>query len=399
VTIRQRWQKPNLRRDEEFDQHRNVTWLELFFDLVFVVVISRLAHNLSVDITISGFLIFVFMFISVWWVWNAATYYAERFETQGVDDRVFTLLKMIPVAGMAVFSEHGLEENYVGFAISFWLVRVINMAQWARAGIHVPAFRPVSNRFLIGFLGVVTPIIAVSLFVEPPLRIVLWSVAIVADIITPYFTLKQQAVLPPLSTSKFPERFGLLTIIVLGESLVGVVNGISGFHELTTSVAVAGSIGILISIGVWWVYFDFINERPAKPFVGTSMAWVYLHLLLMTSITIVGVGIFSAITDFDHSHLTDPSRILLASSAAFVLIFLGGLETTLQYKKGVHPHPLYSPLIKVSTGVAVLLIGVLVTRLTTVPLMVMILAAFAIQVVFGERFWITQEIDAVSQEH
>ncbi len=65
------WQKPALRADEEFELHRAVTWLELFFDLVFVVI-ARLAHNLAADISIHGALTFVFMFISVWWVWNAS---------------------------------------------------------------------------------------------------------------------------------------------------------------------------------------------------------------------------------------------------------------------------------------------------------------------------------------
>ena len=98
------WQKPNLRTDEDFNRHRSVTWLELFFDLIFVVVISRLAHNLSGDITVINILIFVFMFIAVFWVWNGSTYYAERFESEGLEIRVFTLLTIIPVAGMAIFS-------------------------------------------------------------------------------------------------------------------------------------------------------------------------------------------------------------------------------------------------------------------------------------------------------
>lgn len=172
------WHKPGLRRDEEFRIHRAVTWLELYFDLIFVVVISRLAHVLSKDISAHGVIIFLSMFVPVWWVWNAATYYTERFESEGLENRAFTFVKIIPVAGMAVYSEHGLEQNYVGFVISFWLVRFVNMIQWARAGLHVVQFRPVSNRFIIGFFGVVSPLIVFSIFAETSLRMTLWGAAI-----------------------------------------------------------------------------------------------------------------------------------------------------------------------------------------------------------------------------
>src|ERR671919_2088166 len=107
MATREWWQKPYLRRDEEFERHRAVTWLELFFDLIFVVVISRLAHNLGSDMSVLGLLIFGFMFVPVWWVWNATTYYTERFESEGLEHRLITLLSIIPVAGMAIFSEHG----------------------------------------------------------------------------------------------------------------------------------------------------------------------------------------------------------------------------------------------------------------------------------------------------
>jgi low temperature requirement protein LtrA len=399
MATREWWQKPYLRRDEEFERHRAVTWLELFFDLVFVVVISRLAHNLASDMTVAGVLTFAFMFIPVWWAWNAATYYIERFESEGVEHRLITLLNIIPIAGMAIFSAHGLLENYVGFALSFWLARVINMVQWARAGLHVPLFRPVSHRFLLSFFGLVSPLIALSLLMEPPGRLVVWGIALVVDIVTPFFTLKRQAVLPPLSTSKLPERFGLMTIIVLGESLVGVINGLSDLGHLSLMSVIPGILGIFVTIGMWWVYFDFIARRAAKPSIYTAALWVYLHLPLLICITMTGVGIFAAIKDINQAYLTASSRIILATGAGFSLIFMGWLETTLRRRKGEPTHPVLSPFLKLIAGGAICLTGWFVENLGTVLLLVIILLGMSIQQVYGVMVWFGQEIESIIQEH
>lgn len=151
---RQWWQKPKLRTDEDFDKARAVTWLELFFDLIFVVVISSLAHNLAYKVTLESIQVFIFMFIAVFWVWNGSTYYVERFESEGIEIRVFTFLTIITVAGMAIFSHHGMEENYPGFALSYLLARGINMFLWARTWIHVKIFRPTAIRYIIVYLFV-----------------------------------------------------------------------------------------------------------------------------------------------------------------------------------------------------------------------------------------------------
>ena len=98
---RRLWQRPRLRTDEEQGLERKATWLELFYDLVFVVVIAELAHTLSKDINPVGIATFGFLFIPVWWVWIGVTFYDERFETGDISHRLFMFLQMIPVAAMS----------------------------------------------------------------------------------------------------------------------------------------------------------------------------------------------------------------------------------------------------------------------------------------------------------
>lgn len=167
------------------------------------MVISRLAQHLASHLSVGGVVGFAVQFVAVFWVWNAFTYYTERFESDGLENRLFAFLAMVPVAGLAMFGEYGLGTTYVGFALAYLLARSVNIASWVRAGVHVRVFRPVAVRFLTGF-AVAAALILVSLGTSGTMRVVLFALAVSIDIATPYFTVAQLSALPRLSTSKFP---------------------------------------------------------------------------------------------------------------------------------------------------------------------------------------------------
>lgn len=151
MTRRIWWQVPKLRTDEDEHRERRVSWLELFFDLYFVVVIAEVAHYLAEHLSWGGLGNFIFLFLPVWWIWIGATYFLERFETEGIENRLFIFLQMIPIAGMAVFAHGGLADTSVGFGLSYAIARTIQISLWAWGGYHNPAFRPTAKRFVTGF--------------------------------------------------------------------------------------------------------------------------------------------------------------------------------------------------------------------------------------------------------
>jgi low temperature requirement protein LtrA len=388
VKARPWWQRPVLRTDDD----RSVGWLELFFDLVFVVVISRLAHHLAGDVTVHGVLVFALQFFGVFWIWNAFTYYAERFETTGLQDRLLTFLAILPVAALAVFAEGGLAEHYRPFAIAYLAARAVNMLEWARAAYHVPRFRPVAARFLLGF-AVVSAVILVSFTAREELRLVLWTIAVVTDVATPAFTMRQQALLPPISTSKFPERFGLFTIIVLGESIVGVINGVGELSEegtLGTRPLVVAGLGLAIGFALWWIYFDYIARRPPRPSITIALGWVYLHLVVVTTITITGVAVSAVIADSAHNGLQPPSQHLLAGGLAAALIALAALELTLAEAEHEPTHRVVSPGLKAAGGLIVIALGWAPLAWTSLGLTVALLLVLAVQMLYGAYVWFTR---------
>lgn len=320
------WQKPRLH--ENPTEHRKVSWLELFFDLVFVVVISELVHLLSSHISIETLGNYLFLFIPAWWIWMGATYYNDRFETEGLDSRFFTFLLMIPVAGLAIFAHHMPHNFSLGYGLCYMLARVLIVVMWIRAAIHERRFRPVGT-ILIGGYGISIALFLSSLWIEAPARFVLWGVALVCDLITPMLTLKRQRGLPSFNHSKLPERLGLFTMIVIGETLVGVIRGIARHHHLSVRTVSEGILGVAISFALWWIYFDDIAERPPREKPKVVFLWSYLHLVLVISIGAVGASLLNVLISKHHIP-GDSTRLLLAIALAMSLLCCGLIEKVLK---------------------------------------------------------------------
>lgn len=344
------WQVPSLRTDEDQNVERKVTWLDLFFDLVFVVAISELARELAITITPSGVATFALLFVAVWWIWVGATFYNERFETEGVENRLLFFVLMVPTAGLALYGPRGLHEGYTGFVISYALARAVTTFAWARAGYHVPRFRPVAVRLVTGFVLSIGLVLASVMF-EGVVRLSMFIGALLIDLIVPALTRKHNETLPSFSSRKLPERFGLFTIIVLGEAIVGTVAGIARESDPSLASAIAGALGIALGFGLWWIYFDFIARRPPKDSTAWTFLWAYLHLPLMMGIAAAGAAVLGVVARAEDA-VPGNARMLLAGSVAIALAAMAALERTLSREVDEPTHSGASPLLKFAGAVA-----------------------------------------------
>ena len=360
-------------------------WLELFYDLVFVVVIAELADFLARHVTADGVFGYVLLFIPVWWVWIGGTIYTERFETEDVSFRVFTFLQMLPVAAMALFVHDGLGTGAKGFALSYTAVRIILIFMWLRGGWYVPAMRPVTSRYAVGFTISVL-LFVVSVFVEPPLRFALWGVGLVIDLLAPLPTLRFQARLPRFSTSRLPERFGLFVIIVLGEAIVGVVQGLAEQERLTAGVIVGGVFGMALAFGLWWTYFDFVAHRHPKRGVWWTLAFSYTHLPLVMAIAAVGAGVLNLLT-LEEGVLTPNVRWLITGAAAVALAAIGVIELLLQRTTQDPVNPRVSFPLKVAAGALALGLGLMGGALGPLALLSILILLVLAQMLYAAVTW------------
>jgi low temperature requirement protein LtrA len=335
-TFRRLWQPPA--RYEDRPAGRRVTFLELFFDLVFVVVISQLGHRLALHPTWDGVGWFVFLFWAVWSSWNNGTQYHDLHGTDDVSVRVFTFGQMLAVAVMAAYIGDVPGAGSDGFAWGFAVNQLILVILWFRTGVHDPSHRsasvPYSTAHLISAI-----LFIVSTFVADPAQYWIWAtglalqlagLAIAFRLWTPPESQESDAVLP--TTPSLIERYGLFVIIVLGEVIVGAVGGMAQLVPLTFHDVAIGILGVLVAIGLWWIYFDLISHR--EPISRSTQVWLQLHFPLVVAIGAGGAGVLNTV-EHPSDALPDAVRWLLVGSLAIALLSIGGISRTLEIRRRV----------------------------------------------------------------
>ena len=291
------------------DKERHSSWLENFYDLIAAIVVSQLIVGLNQDVSISSYIAFVILFVPVWWSWLGVTFYNTRFETDDLGHRLLTLFQMAAAAFMAVNVIDGLGKNSSGFAISYAAIRAFLVFEYLRTGKRIPAARSLTSLYSKGFL-IAASIWFVSAFVPKPIRFILWAAGLVLDIITPLIFTRRLSMRFAPHIYHLPERFGSFTIIVLGISILGFVDGIAT-HNWTSQSVLSAGLGLTIAFCIWWIYFDSIDGSAIRAFrkdrrLGVYFAWLYIHFPLLIGLTGFGVSI-------EHVVLSDQSLPLLTS--------------------------------------------------------------------------------------
>ncbi len=321
---------PRLRVGQAAEEERHATWLELFYDLVFVAAIAQLSNSLYQDVSAVGISRYVLLFIPVWWAWVGHTFYLTRFDADDLYHRLLTMAQMALVAFMASQIPKALDEKSVGFALSYVGVRSILIFEYFRAGWHIPEARPLTTRYGIGF-SVAALIWVASVFVPAPLRFVFWAVGIFVDLITPFTSSSIHIRIPP-HFSHIPERFGLFTIIVLGEGVVAVVSGL-GHEELHRSAVFLGIGGLAVAFTVWWGYFEGVKAANRRV-VSTDterrqyQAWLFAHLPLTIAITAAAVGVHRLMVLADGAPVSTFDGWLLVCAAGTCMACLNIITLT-----------------------------------------------------------------------
>jgi len=309
---------PRLRTLED-DGERHASWLELFFDVVFVVAIAQLAEELILDHSLHGFAVFAVLFLPVFIAWQGFTIYADRFDT---DDAVFRLAifaAMLAIAALAVQVPDVAHGESTGFVVAYVVLRSLMVALYLRSYRHVPQARPLIARYAAGYsLG--SAVWLASLAVAAPGRYVLWGVALAWEYSLPVLFRRFHAAIP-VSTSHVPERFALFTIIVLGETIVAVALGTAG-SDWALEAAIAGALGFVAAATLWWIYFGTGAGMEMRPTTRAILVFTHFHIPVLAALTAVSAGIALAIDQAPHEHLDEGARWALCGGAAAYLACL-----------------------------------------------------------------------------
>jgi low temperature requirement protein LtrA len=318
-------------QSERSDTGRSSTWLELFFDLAFILVVAELAGALAGDLTLAGLAKFGALFAVSWWGWAGYTIYANRFDTDDVVYRLGKCLAMLAVAGMAASAAEGTGQDAPTFALSYGALSLILVALYARAYRHVGEARKVVAVYMAadGLGGLLW---LASAFVGGPGRYVLWGIGLAVQLAAPILaSLRPDAM--PLQVEHLPERFGLFVILVLAESVAAVAHGVHDTEWEPAALATA-TAGFVVAVGLWWLYFDLagasakqlLHDRSDQRGSFAHDVYVYGQLPVAAGMAMVGVGIEHAILESAEAGLGAGTRLALSGGAALSLAALALIQ-------------------------------------------------------------------------
>jgi len=305
------------------DAGRRVTWLELFFDLIFVAAVSQVAEPLREHYSVAGLVRFAPLFALIWWAWTGHTVFSTRFDTDDVIQRGLTLVQIFAVAVMAANAKDALDSrSSAGFAAAYAAVRFVLVAQYVRAG-QIPEARPLTRRYFVGH-GIAAILWLASALVPAPERFWIWGVAFAIDLGTPWIAVGHSVKVPP-DAAHLPERFGLFTLILLGESVVAVMQGMESQEDWSPAAAASAFLGMSIAFLIWWWYFDGASGASEQP-VRTKRdavrfhVWSYAHFPLALGIVVGGVGIQQIVTAASRATLTTTDARILTGAITSVML-------------------------------------------------------------------------------
>ena len=278
---------------------RHATWLELFFDLVFVASISVITHHLVHvhDGHIEGkqILLFFSEFIPVWWIWATHTLYSNRFDTESKINRLSSLLIMFLMTSLSALLGEGLFDDSIGFIGFYILIRAVLAGMYFTSSQHFEETQSYTQ--IMGMTILVgIAISAISIFFGSPIRQIIFLGSIALEMMaTAYISTRRN--LLSVHRSHLVERVGLLSIIILGESVISLVSGLSGLDWNQFGI-LAALTGFLMIGAIWWIYFDSFNTLDRAKYIQYGFALLYSNVL-----SLLGLGILSSL--IRHAILND----------------------------------------------------------------------------------------------
>jgi len=335
------WMKP---RDPQ-EEHRQASFLELFFDLCFVVAIAQAAaqlhHAVAEDHIVSGIISFSMVFFAIWWAWMNFTWFASAYDNDDVPFRIATFVQITGALILAAGVQQGfVNQNFNTIFIGYLVMRIALASLWIRAAFHDPPRKRTNLRYAIGICTAMVGWGIMFAFNYWPV----WGFAIMVVVELTVPTWAEYADRTPWHPGHIAERYGLLTIIVLGESVLAATNAVqvalneqvAEFKAILTIIAG----GLLILFSFWWLYFS----KSAHHFLTTrkiAFFWGYGHYFIFGSVAAVGAGLAVNIDQVSAQTAISSS---IASAAvtmpvAFFLLMLWAFHIRPHHTKWVHAIP------------------------------------------------------------
>jgi low temperature requirement protein LtrA len=304
------------------EEEKRTGYLELFFDLVFVFAFTQVATLVVEDTSAAGFARAALVFALIWWAWSAYAWLTNAIDVENVWTRLFVFAAMLAAFFVALAVPNAYADEGAWFAVAYFVVRVLHVALYVWGVRGDPALRAAVTRLAPWFL--VAPAVALAGgFVDDPWRTSLWVASLAIDVVG---TLVARGF--RISASHFAERYALIVIIALGESIVAI--GVAAL-ELERDVGFALAVGVAFAgaAAAWWAYFDLtqiaveraLHAAPADARGHLARdVYTFFHYPIVLGIIFLAVAAKKTLEDASEP-LSDGGRA--AVGLGFSLFLLG----------------------------------------------------------------------------
>jgi low temperature requirement protein LtrA len=291
-----------LLRARSEDGHAKVTFVELFFDLIFVFAVTQLSHALLAHLTPLGIAQTTLLLMAVWWVWIYTSWATNWLDPEQTPTRLLLFALMLAGLVMSISLPKAFESGGLAFAAAVVFMQVGRSAfmVWALAG-HDPG-RVRNFQRITAWLATAGAFWIAGAFASDDLRLVLWAIALAIEYLAPWAGFWTPGL--GRSTTKdwdvagghLAERCGLFIIIALGESIL-VTGQTFARLPLEPATIAAFATAFVGSVAMWWIYFNIGAERGSRHIAASSdpgrlgrLAYTYFHLPLVAGIIVVAAS-------------------------------------------------------------------------------------------------------------
>jgi low temperature requirement protein LtrA len=266
---------------------RHTTWLEIFFDLIFAVILIQISDRLFHHLTYSEIFLSSALFIPIMWTWASYTVFAARFDNNDIMHWISTFIIMFAGMIMAIQIPNALEKGTFGFAVGFLIGQIALLALYLRVDYEHSLPNKIARFYIVGF-GLAGMCWLISLFFNSPIKFILWILGMIIYLIIPWIGRKGILSKAPLDTVYIPERFGAFTIIILGQIIASVVFGL-GFSSVSYYSMIASIMAFILAVLIFLQYYRFTQVADYSCTLRTGQPYIYAHIPLIIGLIIMGV--------------------------------------------------------------------------------------------------------------
>ena len=324
------------------EAHRASTPLELLFDLTFVVAVAQAAaqleHALAGDHAVHALAGYAVVFFGLWWAWVNFTWFASAYDT---DDIAYRLLTLVQMAGVLVFAagipsafEHF---DYATVVAGYVIMRLAMVAQWLRAARSDPAGRAGTLRYAIGITLVQLGWIG-HLWLTGVPGAAGFAVLVAAELAVPAWA-EFRGRATPWHPGHISERYGLFTIIVLGEVIAAIAAAVQtalGHSRASAGLLTVAAAGLALVFALWWSYFKHSATEQIRDSLRWTFVWAFAHYLIFAAVAALGAGLQVAVGTLDHSAAVTPAfaAFTVAIPVTTFIVVLGLLNARTSERAG-----------------------------------------------------------------